>query len=120
MKEGYQHPERCPHCRAPAELTQTHLRQLQLLGVTKTPAGPFFQSRGCPQCLGMGYAGLMPLYEMLLVSNPLRDLISRGEPAYRLHQAAIPEGMATLLDDGVAKARRGEVSMDEVLRVVSQ
>lgn len=110
----------CQHCRREAPVTPTHVRQLQLVGVTEPPEGPFYAASGCEHCLEMGFDGLMPIYEMLVVSNKLRDLISSAEPAHRLQQAAVVEGMATLLDDGLAKARRGEVSLDEVLRVVVQ
>ncbi len=109
----------CSHCRHEAPITPTQRRQLELLNLPSLPEGPFFASSGCDECLGMGFTGLTSLYEMLVVTNPIRDLITQGIPAHKLHHAAAALGMTTLLDDGLAKARLGEVSLDEVLRVVT-
>ena len=110
----------CPHCQVQVDaLTRTQQKHLSLLGVQEMPAGPFYTSEGCDHCLGLGFIGLTPLYEMLVVKNTLRDAITGGVPAHTLQKAAIEDGMNTLLDDGLRKARRGEVSLDEVLRVVN-
>ena len=109
----------CPHCRTQARITPTQQRQLQLLGLESMPRGPFYTSTGCDHCLNMGFTGLTALYEMLVVSNALRDLITRGVPTHVIHQTAVKQGMRTLLADGLDKARKGEISLDELLRVVT-
>ncbi len=109
----------CPHCRQKAPITDTQRRQFEILGITQPPPGPFYTSTGCDQCLGMGFTGLTSLYEMMIVSNDVRDLITQQAPTHRIHAAATEKGMATLMIDGLDKARQGLVSLDEVLRVVS-
>jgi general secretion pathway protein E len=109
----------CAHCREPAPLAETQRRQLQILGLPEPPSGPFFVSRGCEHCLHKGFVGRTALFEMLIVNRSLRDLVAEGKPAHQIHQAAVREGMITLLEDGLGKARRGEVSLDDVLRTVS-
>jgi len=109
----------CPSCRREAELTAEHRRQLELLGVEEMPEGPFYEADGCEKCLERGFTGRVALFEMLRMTDPLRDLISAGTPAHRLREAAVEDGMVTLLGHGLSLARRGEVSVMEVARVVS-
>lgn len=109
----------CPECRHESPLTEEHSKQLYLIGITALPEGPFFTSDGCEQCLGKGFIGRCSLFEMLHVTDTLRDLISEGTPAHRITRQAREEGMSTLLDHGLELARQGEVSLLEVIRTVS-
>jgi general secretion pathway protein E len=109
----------CPDCRVEAPLTGEHLQQLKLIDMEEAPEGPFYTSTGCGRCLGKGFVGRCSLFEMLLVTDRLRDMIAEGEPAHRLYRQAREDGMATLLDHGLALARKGEVSLMEVIRTVA-
>lgn len=109
----------CPACRKKAELTDAHMRQLKLLGVSEVPEGPFFQADGCTECLGLGFTGRVALFEILLVTDVLRDFISKGCPAYELSKEARKAGMVTLLDHGLELAREGRISLMELTRIVS-
>ncbi len=109
----------CPACRKKTELTDAHVRQLKLLGVNEVPEGSFYEADGCPQCLGHGFRGRIALFEILLVTDTLRDFISRGCPAYELSKEARKAGMATLLDHGLELAREGRISLMEMTRIVS-
>jgi general secretion pathway protein E len=110
----------CQSCRQEKELTETHIRQLKLLGLEEIPDGPFFESDGCDECLGLGFTGRVPLFEMFLVTDRLRDFISNGCPAHQLSREARSAGMRTLLDHGLELAREGVVSLMELTRVVSE
>lgn len=110
----------CPHCRVEAELDETNLQQFKLLGYDTPPDGPFYVSEGCPQCLHKGHLGRTPIFEMLLVTDRVRDLINEGKPTHVIAEAAQRENMMRLLDDGLARARAGEISADELLRVVDR
>jgi general secretion pathway protein E len=109
----------CPECRVEAPLTGEHLQQLKLIGVEEAPEGPFYTSTGCGRCLGKGFIGRSSLFEMLQVTDRLRDMIADGEPSHRLYRQAREDGMATLLDHGLALARQGRVSLMEVIRTVA-
>jgi len=110
----------CQSCRKEKELTEAHIRQLKLLGVEGIPEGPFFESGGCDQCIGLGFTGRVPLFEMFLVTDRLRDFISNGCPAHQLSREARNAGMKTLLDHGLELAREGMISLMELTRVVSE
>ena len=109
----------CPACRKKAELTDAHIRQLKLLGVNEIPEGPFFEADGCDECLGHGFKGRVALFEILLVTDILRNFISKGCPAYELSREARKTGMTTLLDHGLELAREGQISLMELTRIVS-
>jgi general secretion pathway protein E len=110
----------CPHCREEEAPGEVALRRLAQLGVKEAPEGPFYVSRGCRRCQSQGHQGRVALYEMLRVSNALRDQIHARKLSHQLQEAAREEGMGSLLEDGLAKARAGQVSLQEVLRVVSE
>jgi len=106
----------CPACRREEPLTSTQARILARLGSTDA-AGPFFVGEGCDQCLGKGLLGRTGLYELLVVDDRLRELVTQNVATNRLHGLAVEAGMTTLLQDGLTKAGAGEVPLDEVLRV---
>jgi len=110
----------CQSCRKEKDLTEAHIRQLKLLGLEDIPPGPFFEADGCDTCLGLGFTGRVPLFEMFLVTDTLRDSISGGCPAHQLSREARNGGMKTLLDHGLELARAGRISLMELTRVVSE
>jgi type II secretory ATPase GspE/PulE/Tfp pilus assembly ATPase PilB-like protein len=78
----------------------------------------FFRSRGCEACGGDGYKGRLGIYELFVLDGELADLVAREAPVHQVRAAAVERGMRSLLDDGLAKARAGLTSLDEVLRTV--
>lgn len=109
----------CENCRKETQLTDSHLRQLGLMGIEKVPEGVFFSSEGCDECLGKGYTGRLPLFEMLMITDGLRDMIAAGKPAHKIYSEARKEGMQTLFDHGLVLASQGKVSLAEVIRLAS-
>lgn len=109
----------CENCRKQIQLTDSHLRQLRLMGIEKAPEGLFFSSEGCDRCLGKGYTGRLPLFEMLMITDSLRDMIAEGKPAHKIYSEARKEGMQTLFDHGLSLASQGKVSLAEVIRLAS-
>ena len=72
---------------------------------------------GCSACFGTGYKGRLGIYELVLVTPDLHDGILRRAPSGEIAAAARMHGYRTLREDGLIKARRGETSIEEVLRV---
>jgi general secretion pathway protein E len=103
----------CPECRAPAEADP---RDSLLLDGAIAVGEPIFRPVGCPSCHGEGYRGRMGLYEIVAVDPTMAQLIHDGAPEAALVTHARAQG-PSLLDDGVAKLRSGETSVDEVARV---
>ena len=102
----------CPFCAEKYDPTETECHQLGL-----PRSGPFYRGVGCPQCFGVGYKGRVAIYELLTVTQPIKqDLLISADSA-RLRKTAIQEGMTTLLASGAALVQAGRTTSSEVLRV---
>lgn len=75
------------------------------------------RGKGCPACNGIGYRGRIALFEVMTVTNELRELILQGAPASEIKKAAVRSGMRTLRMAGLTKVKEGITSIEEVLRV---
>jgi CheY-like chemotaxis protein len=78
----------------------------------------FYRGQGCQSCGKTGYAGRVGIYEMLRVTNTMKDLIRQNASESALRRAAALAGSATLLEDAMSKVRRGVTNPDEVVRVI--
>lgn len=93
----------------PAELVQKHFGLAAEITVSK--------GTGCKICRNTGYSGRVGLFEVLEVTKGIRTLISEKSDADVIAQAAIKEGMETMLDDGLKKVSMGVTTIEEVIRV---
>ncbi|MDR7544990.1 MAG: type IV-A pilus assembly ATPase PilB [Armatimonadota bacterium] len=78
----------------------------------------FYRGTGCDYCRGTGYRGRIGIFELMVVSDAIRDMIVHRAPAAEIKAQAIREGMRTLRDDGLEKVMSGISTIDEILRVV--
>ena len=74
------------------------------------------RGRGCGACGGSGYKGRVGLYEVMEVTEAIRDLVMVGATAVEIKRKALEEGMLTLRMSGLEKIRQGVTSLEEVLR----
>ncbi|MCG6926184.1 MAG: type IV-A pilus assembly ATPase PilB [Acidobacteria bacterium] len=72
--------------------------------------------RGCEACRGTGFKGRVGLYEVMEVSDAIRDLVMVGATAVEIQKKALEEGMLTLRMSGLQKVRDGVTTLDEVLK----
>jgi type IV pilus assembly protein PilB len=105
----------CPQCRTPYEPAEALLAQL---GLCRSDLGPrtFFVGKGCDACNQSGYKGRKGIFELLRISDPLRDLINQRAPTVTLKEKAIELGMVTLRQDGLRSIFAGETTVEEVLK----
>ena len=75
-----------------------------------------YKGRGCETCLGTGYKGRVGLYEVMEVTDELRELIIIGASAIELRRKAIEGGMITLRESGLYKLREGITTVEEVVK----
>ncbi len=75
-----------------------------------------FKGRGCPMCGNTGYKGRVGLFEVLEVSDNIRELILVGASAIEIRRKAIEEGMMALRASGLEKLKTGVTTIEEVLR----
>ena len=106
----------CPACRVPYEPEESLLRRFGLVGSD----GQFLRGAGCGECRGIGYNGRIAILELAEMTADLRESILKGKHAQELRDAAVARGMVTLLQDGIAKAKQGLTTLDEVLRVCAE
>ncbi len=105
----------CKDCKAPYEPSETILNQL---GVAAHELGDkdFFTGRGCNTCGQSGYKGRRGLYELLDISDPVRELITDRAPTVVIKQKAMELGMQTLREDGLRNIYLGHTTIEEVLK----
>ena len=76
----------------------------------------FFRGRGCDKCSGSGYKGRLGLYELLIMSDEIRDLVVRNASTEEIRDLARKAGMVTLRDSGMINMFEGHTTADEVIR----
>ena len=76
----------------------------------------FFRGRGCDKCSGSGYKGRLGLYELLVMTDELRDLVVRNASTEEIRELARKAGMVTLRDSGMENMFLGHTTADEVIR----
>jgi type IV pilus assembly protein PilB len=105
----------CNDCRTAFDPNESLIGQLDLQ-LKDVGDKEFFYGKGCQHCNETGYRGRMGIYEMLRMSEPLRDLVTERAPALVIRQKALEDGMRTLRDDGLRAIYNGETSIEEVIR----
>ena len=103
----------CPKCKVQEAPTDRDILRLGL----KTNV-PVYRGEGCPVCNGTGYKGRIGIYEMMVFTQPVRDLIAANATENELRQMAISRGMITLGRNALDKVVSGITTVDEVFRVV--
>jgi general secretion pathway protein E len=106
----------CPHCRRPVAVESTLQEQI---GVAESDCDvdQIYEPVGCSICRHTGFAGRTGIFEILRVTEPIRDMIQRHVTTGTLKTAAVAAGMKTLRQDGWKKVKAGITSLSEVLRV---
>lgn len=106
----------CPSCKREVEYDRD---ALELMGVTtEKDKEVFFEPGQCRKCGDSGYKGRLGIFEFLAVSQEINRLCVARASSTEIKELAINEGMRTLYEDGIAKARRGLLSLEEVRRIV--
>jgi type IV pilus assembly protein PilB len=82
------------------------------------PDVKFYRGHGCDVCRQTGYKGRVGVYELMRVNEELAEMIVRRAPLSELKEAARANGMHTLQEDGLRKAKDGLTTIEEIMRVV--
>ncbi|MFN2476578.1 MAG: GspE/PulE family protein [Chthoniobacterales bacterium] len=105
----------CPSCRTAYQPTAESLHHLQL---ARRDIGEksFYYGKGCEACNNTGYNGRKGIYELMKMSDPVRELINQRAPSVVLKQKAVELGMVTLRQDGLRSIFEGDTTIEEVLK----
>jgi type IV pilus assembly protein PilB len=106
----------CPKCKEP---DKPPAHEIKAVGLTPAQAqsATFARGRGCPHCNHTGYRGRKGIFEMMRMSNVIREMTFNREPSQAIRRQARLAGMRTLLEDGVLKAVAGITTVEEVLSI---
>ncbi len=105
----------CANCREEVVPGADVMADLQLT-TDQTVGKKFFRGKGCEKCNRTGYKGRLGLYELLIMTDELRDMIMRNASTEDLREAARKNGMVTLRDSGMEGIFGGLTTAEEVIR----
>jgi type II secretory ATPase GspE/PulE/Tfp pilus assembly ATPase PilB-like protein len=116
----------CPDCKQEISVSPEELEKVKkiLAGINnKEVAIPeklsFYKGAGCEKCGQLGYKGRIGLYEAITMTPEIQTIIQNDKVTdFEIEQAAIKNGMVTILQDGIIKALNGETTLEEVYRVI--
>jgi type IV pilus assembly protein PilB len=108
--------ELCPHCKTPMKIPVAALADA---GITAEADLDAFEPVGCSRCGNSGYRGRVGIYSVMTLSERLKEMTVNRAPEPEIASVAREEGMLTLREDGFAKVREGQTSLEEVLRVTA-
>src|SRR3954469_7394671 len=105
----------CPECVQTVEYPAEYLAEIAF--PVKELGTKFKRGKGCEPCRQTGYQGRAAIYEVCVITEPLRRLIMQRRDGSELKQCAIAEGMETLRQDGWRRVSQGKTTIEEVVRV---
>ena len=105
----------CANCRTPYQPSE---QVLASIGLAPHDIGDksFHYGKGCEVCNHTGYKGRKGIYELLKISDPIREMINNREPGILIRQKAIELGMTTLRQDGMRSIYDGITTIEEVVK----
>ena len=106
----------CDECKVPDDPSDVDLRSVGLER-ERVGSSTIFRAEGCPACGHSGYLGRRGVYELMEMSNDLREMAFNQKPMLEIASKARTEGMATLQEDGVRKVLAGRTTLYEILRI---
>lgn len=107
----------CSRCAAPFEISTELASQLNL--PTDIDLSGAMKGVGCEQCGRTGYKGRTGIYELLRMTDDIRNAIIGRKSAAEIRQIAMKDGMRTLRQDAIRKVQIGQTTIEEVLRVTT-
>ncbi len=110
----------CPKCKVPVKSKAEILSQIKDVELGPKKDLEFYEGKGCEACKFTGYYGRTGIYEILPITQPVRELILNRASSQQIKQKAVSQGMRTLRHDGLEKVFGGLTTLNEVIRVTQQ
>jgi type II secretory ATPase GspE/PulE/Tfp pilus assembly ATPase PilB-like protein/nucleoid DNA-binding protein len=119
----------CQDCREQVHLSEAELEEIEV-EIRKMPEQQrneldgkpreFWHGKGCDTCGGKGYKGRIGVFEVLDVTEPIRELVLKRSSGSLVSESAVGNGMVTMVQDGIMKALKGDTTIEEVWRVTRE
>ncbi|MGL5019252.1 MAG: GspE/PulE family protein [Luteolibacter sp.] len=106
----------CPHCKTPREVSDQDRRDL---GIPSHIVGQVYAPKGCDRCRMTGFSGRLAIYEIILLTQPMQELVAHRAQAVELRAQAVRDGYIPMREYGWHKAMKGETTIEEVISVTS-
>ncbi len=106
----------CPKCKISVKPNEEALKAFKEAQINLDKA-QIYEAKGCEECRFIGYHGRTAIYEILKVTEPIRELILKQVSAHEIKQKAAALGMRTLRQDGLGKVAEGRTTITEIIRV---
>lgn len=106
----------CPSCKQPRELSEL---DRQDLGIPADLTGQAYDAVGCDRCRGTGFSGRLAIYEVVLLTDAMQELVAHGAPISKMREQAFRDGYVPMRQYGWHKALQGETTIEEVISVTT-
>ncbi|MBI4684105.1 MAG: type II secretion system ATPase GspE [Nitrospirae bacterium] len=106
----------CPHCKESYKPSKSELSSF----IPQSSSFILYRGHGCDKCNGKGYFGRTGIFELLIVNDEIRSMITGETDAHSISNLAVSRGMKTLRSDGIEKVMTGITTLEEVLRVTQK
>lgn len=103
----------CPYCKKPHLITDTERR---IMGIRSDVNPEIYEPVGCERCDNTGYSGRIGIYEIMKITPPLKELISKNASVSELKQMGMREGMHTLRQSATMLVIKGITSVHEMIK----
>lgn len=114
----------CPNCKKETRVEGETKTQIEKIVASiydasyNTPVETMFLPVGCDKCNLIGYKGRIGIYEAILIDKSIEDVINSNPSEFEIEQAAIPQGILNMKQDGILKVLHGITSLEELTRVI--
>ncbi|MGV8122579.1 MAG: GspE/PulE family protein [Candidatus Xenobiia bacterium LiM19] len=106
----------CPYCKQRATFSPRFHRLMDYFGLSYRKED-LVKSNGCPRCNGTGYRGRTGIYELMLMTQQMQELILQNATDIEMERLARAQGMRLLIEDALQKSAQGITTEEEILRV---
>jgi type II secretory ATPase GspE/PulE/Tfp pilus assembly ATPase PilB-like protein len=106
----------CTNCRVPREVSLVDRRNL---GIPDELQGTIYSPGGCDRCRGTGFSGRLAIYEVVLLTPAMQELVAHGAPAPKMRDQALRDGYVPMRTYGWYKVMQGSTTIEEVISVTS-
>ncbi|MDX1681103.1 MAG: GspE/PulE family protein [Akkermansiaceae bacterium] len=106
----------CPHCKTPRELTSLDRQEL---GIPADISGQTYSPNGCDRCRNTGFSGRLAIYEVVVLTDEMQELVAHGAPSSKMREQAYRDGYVPMRTYGWHKALQGETTIEEVIAATS-
>jgi len=107
----------CSNCKKPYVPIDEEVKEFNLDN-NYLSDGSFYKGEGCDKCMRTGYSGQIAAFEVLFITEDIRNLIRARTSAHKMRELALQDGFYSILQDGLLKVHHGITTFDEVRRVL--